>query len=88
MTNDEKAQKFKDYFDWNESLKNIPSHRFLAILRAEKEGFIRVKIEIDAESAIQKMEARIIKTQNECSSEIQLAIQDAFKRLLFPSLSN
>jgi uncharacterized protein len=41
---DEKAQKFKDYFDWNESLKNIPSHRFLAILRAEKEGFIRVKI--------------------------------------------
>jgi uncharacterized protein len=85
---DEKAQKFKDYFDWNESLKNIPSHRFLAILRAEKEGFIRVKIEIDSEKAIQKMEDRIIRTQNECSSEIQLAIQDAFKRLLFPSLSN
>jgi uncharacterized protein len=85
---DEKAQKFKDYFDWNESLKNIPSHRFLAILRAEKEGFIRVKIEIDAENAIQKMEARIIRIQNECASEIQLAIQDAFKRLLFPSLSN
>ena len=85
---DEKAQKFKDYFDWNESLKNIPSHRFLAILRAEKEGFIRVKIEIDSDKAIQKMEDRIIRTQNECSSEIQLAIQDAFKRLLFPSLSN
>jgi uncharacterized protein len=85
---DEKAQKFKDYFDWNESLKNIPSHRFLAILRAEKEGFIRVKIEIDAENAIQKMEDKIIRIQNECASEIQLAIQDAFKRLLFPSLSN
>ena len=85
---DEKAQKFKDYFDWNEPLKNIPSHRFLAILRAEKEGFIRVKIEIDSDKAIQKMEDRIIRTQNECSSEIQLAIQDAFKRLLFPSLSN
>ncbi len=85
---DEKAQKYKDYFDWNESLKNIPSHRFLAILRAEKEGFIRVKIEIDSDKAIQKMEDRIIRTQNECSSEIQLAIQDAFKRLLFPSLSN
>jgi len=88
MTNDEKAQKFKDYFDWNESLKNIPSHRFLAILRAEKEGFIRVKIEIDSEKAIQKMEDKIIRIQNECASEIQLAIQDAFKRLLFPSLSN
>jgi uncharacterized protein len=85
---DEKAQKFKDYFDWNESLKNIPSHRFLAILRAEKEGFIRVKIEIDSDKAIQKIEDRIIRIQNECSSEIQLAIQDAFKRLLFPSLSN
>jgi uncharacterized protein len=85
---DEKAQKFKDYFDWNESLKNIPSHRFLAILRAEKEGFIRLKIEIDSDKAIQKMEDRIIRIQNECSSEIQLAIQDAFKRLLFPSLSN
>jgi uncharacterized protein len=85
---DEKAQKFKDYFEWNESLKNIPSHRFLAILRAEKEGFIRVKVEIDSEKAIQKMEDRIIRTQNECSPQIQLAIQDAYKRLLFPSLSN
>jgi uncharacterized protein len=85
---DEKAQKFKDYFDWQESLKRIPSHRFLAILRAENEGFIRVKTEIDTESALQKMEDRIIGSQNECSTQIQLAIKDAFKRLLFPSLSN
>ncbi|MGK0422224.1 MAG: hypothetical protein ACJAT9_001909 [Polaribacter sp.] len=85
---EEKAQKFKDYFDWQESLKRIPSHRFLAILRAENEGFIRVKIEIDAESALQKMEDRIIRYQNDCAAQIQLAIKDAFKRLLFPSLSN
>jgi len=85
---EEKAQKFKDYFDWQESLKRIPSHRFLAILRAENEGFIRVKIEIDVESSLQKMEDRIIRSQNECSTQIQLAIKDAFKRLLFPSLSN
>ncbi|MCL7754167.1 Tex family protein [Polaribacter sp. Z022] len=85
---DEKAQKFKDYFDWSESLNRIPSHRFLAILRAEKEGFIRVKLEIDTERALQKMEDRIIRSQNECSEQIQLAIKDAFKRLLFPSLSN
>ena len=45
--NDEKAQKFKDYFEWQEALNRIPSHRFLAILRAEKEGFVRVKITID-----------------------------------------
>jgi uncharacterized protein len=84
----EKAQKFKDYFDWQESLSRIPSHRLLAILRAENEGFIRVKVEIDSEKAIQKMEDRIIRSQNECSTQIQIAIKDAFKRLLFPSLSN
>ncbi|WP_165733195.1 Tex family protein [Polaribacter sp. 20A6] len=85
---DEKAQKFKDYFDWSESLSRIPSHRFLAILRAENEGFIRVKIEIDTERALQKMEERIIRTQNECTPQIELAIKDAYKRLLYPSLSN
>ncbi len=86
--NEEKAQKFKDYFDWQESLKRIPSHRLLAILRAENEGFIRIKIAIDSDSAIQKIEGNIIRTQNTCAPQIQLAIKDAFKRLLFPSLSN
>jgi uncharacterized protein len=85
---EEKAQKFKDYFEWQESLNKIPSHRFLAILRAETEGFVRVKIEIDSERAIQKIKDHIIKTQNESSPQIELAIQDSFKRLLFPSLSN
>ena len=86
--NEEKAQKFKDYFDWQESLNRIPSHRLLAILRAENEGFIRLKIEIDSDSAIQKIADKIIRTQNTCATQIQLAIKDAFKRLLFPSLSN
>ncbi|SHN06086.1 Tex family protein [Polaribacter sp. KT 15] len=85
---DEKAQKFKDYFDWNESLNKIPSHRFLAILRAENEGFIRIKIEVDNERLLQRIENRIIRTQNECSEQIESAIKDAFKRLLYPSLSN
>ncbi|PQJ73055.1 Tex family protein [Polaribacter butkevichii] len=85
---DEKAQKFKDYFDWSESLMRIPSHRLLAILRAENEGFIRVKIEIDKERMLQKMEEKIIRSQNECSTQLQLAIADAYKRLLFPSLAN
>jgi uncharacterized protein len=87
-TNEEKAQKFKDYFDWQESLQRIPSHRLLAILRAENEGFIRLKIAIDSDSGIQKIVAQIIRTQNTCAPQIQLAIKDAFKRLLFPSLSN
>ncbi|CAM1371747.1 conserved hypothetical protein [Tenacibaculum litoreum] len=85
---DETAQKFKDYFDWEENLSRIPSHRLLAILRAEKEGFIRIKVSIDDERALQKMEDRIIRSHNECAEQIELAIADAYKRLLFPALSN
>ncbi len=85
---DENAQKYRDYFDWSESLSRIPSHRLLAILRAEHEGFIKIKIEIDDEKALSKIEERIIRSKNDCSEQIQLAIQDAYKRLLLPSLSN
>ncbi|WP_372769682.1 Tex family protein [Lutibacter sp.] len=85
---EEKAQKYRDYFNWSEPLNRCPSHRLLAILRAEKEGFIRVKIEIDDEKAIANMEGRIINSKNECATHIKLAIQDSYKRLLFPALSN
>lgn len=85
---DEKAQKFRDYFDWSESLQRIPSHRLLAILRAEKEGFIRVKINIDDVRALERIDNRIIRSNNTCADQIELAISDAYKRLLFPSLSN
>jgi len=88
VENDEKAQKYKDYFEWSEPLNRCPSHRLLAILRAEKEGFIRVKVEIDDERAISKIEDRIINSNNSCSKHIKLAIQDSYKRLLFPALSN
>lgn len=85
---DEKAQKFRDYFDWSENLSRIPSHRLLAILRAEQEGFIRVKIEIDDDRALAKIEDRIIRSNNDCADQIELAIKDSYKRLLLPSLSN
>jgi uncharacterized protein len=85
---DEKAQKFRDYFDWSETLNRCPSHRLLAILRAEKEGFIRIKIQIDDEKAVAKIEDRIINSNNVCTQQIKLAIQDSYKRLLFPALSN
>ncbi|WP_233901131.1 Tex family protein [Tenacibaculum piscium] len=85
---EENAQKFKDYFDWNESFSRIPSHRFLAILRAEKEGFIRIKIDIDNERAIQKIENSVIRSRNNCSEQLEIAISDAYKRLLLPALTN
>ena len=85
---DEKAQKFRDYFEWSEPLNRCPSHRLLAILRAENEGFIRVKVEIDDDKAISNIEYKIIKNKNATTPHLQLAIQDAYKRLLYPSLSN
>jgi uncharacterized protein len=85
---DDKAQKYRDYFDWSESLNRCLSHRLLAILRAEKEGFIRVKIEIDNERALAKIVSRIISSNNVCSDQISLAIEDSYKRLLLPSLAN
>ena len=85
---DEKSQKYRDYFDWNEALNRCPSHRFLAISRAEQEGFIRVKVDIDDEKALKNIENRVIKSNNACAEQIQLAIADAYKRLLFPTLSN
>ena len=84
----ETAQKFRDYFDWEERLNRIPSHRLLAILRAEKEGYIRVKIAIDDDRALDKIERRILKSKNDCTTQIEMAIKDAYKRLLLPSLSN
>ena len=86
---EEGAQKFKDYFDWSESLSRIPSHRLLAILRAENEGYIKFNIETDKERALDFIDNRIIKTKNEfCAKLIEDAITDAYKRLLYPSLSN
>ena len=85
---EEKAQKFRDYFDWSEPLNKCPSHRLLAILRAESEKFIRVKIELDEERLLERIENRVIKTTNACTDHIKMAITDAYKRLLFPSLTN
>lgn len=84
----EKAQKFKDYFDWEEALNRIPSHRLLAILRASAEGIVRIKIEIDEEKALEQIENSIIKSKNACAEHLKIAIKDAYKRLLFPALSN
>ncbi len=88
MEDDEKAQKFRDYFEWNEAFNRIPSHRLLAILRAVSEGFIRLKIEIDDEKALDNIQNRIIKSKDAASEEIQSAIEDSYKRLLFPALAN
>ena len=84
----EKAQKFKQYFDWNESLKKIPSHRFLAIHRAEKEGIIKLKIDVAPQEALNTISRVILKNkENATTAYVHAAIEDSFKRLLKPSFS-
>ena len=86
---EEEAQKYAQYFDWSEPLNKIPSHRLLAMLRAEKEGFIKVSIDIDKEEIFAFMEGSLVKTASpSCAEQIILAAQDAYKRLLEPSISN
>lgn len=86
---EEDAQKFKQYFDWAEPLSKAPSHRLLAMLRAENEGFIKLKIEIDIDETYDLIDEIIIKNGNSPSiNHVQLAIEDSFKRLLHPAISN
>ena len=78
----DKALKFRDYFNWEEALKGCPSHRLLAILRAEREGFIRLYIDLDKDRVVDEIKRRIITNQSESANHISLAIEDAYKRLL------
>ena len=85
---DEEAQKFKQYFDWSEPISKAPSHRLLAMLRAEKEGFIKLNVEVENEEAIDFIEENILKGRNESTQQVRIAIKDSYKRLLEPAISN
>ncbi|OAB31576.1 uncharacterized protein SAMN05444395_101448 [Flavobacterium fryxellicola] len=85
---DETAQKFNQYFDWSEPLSKTPSHRLLAMLRAENEGFVKIKIEVDTDEAYDLIDELVLKKQSSSTSQLQLAIEDSFKRLLNPAISN
>lgn len=83
---EEEAQKFEDYFEWEEKLMTCPSHRMLAMRRGEKEDFLILDIVIDDEIAHDQIKKQFINTKNECSEQITLAIEDGYKRLLQPSI--
>ena len=85
---DEAAQKFNQYFDWSESLTKAPSHRLLAMLRAENEGFVKLKIEVEPAEALEIIDEIVIKKKNDTTPHLQLAIEDSYKRLLYPAISN
>ena len=84
--NEPEALKYKDYFAISEPLKRISSHRLLAIRRAENEGFIRVEISPDREKALDKLAAIFLKTDNDTAYQVELAMEDSYKRLLKPAI--
>ena len=83
---DEEAQKFRDYFDWSEPLKSIPSHRMLAIRRGEKEGFLLMRIQPAEDTAVKMLENIFVKGGNTCSDQMKLACADSYKRLMSSSM--
>lgn len=85
---EEGAKKFDQYFDWEEPLTKAPAHRLLAMLRAENEGFIKMKIDVDIDDAYDVIDEIIIKKQNNTTAHLQLAIEDSYKRLLNPAIGN
>lgn len=80
------GQKYKDYFDWSEPVKTAPSHRVLALRRAEKEIILTLDIEVPEDDAIRILEDLYIKGSNLCSEQVRQAAADAFKRLIKPSM--
>ncbi|MBZ4676039.1 MAG: RNA-binding transcriptional accessory protein [Anaerophaga sp.] len=85
---EEEGAKYRDYFDWSEPLKKCPSHRFLAMQRGEKEGILKISAQPPQEEIIPRLEHLFIKGDTAASKQVAMAIEDAYKRLLAPSLEN
>ena len=85
---DAEGQNFRDYFDWQERLDRCTSHRLLAMRRGEAEGILRISICVDDDKAIERLSHQFVRGNNECSQAVQAAVEDGYKRLLEPSISN
>lgn len=87
----DKADKYRNWFDWSEPLAHIAPHRLLAILRGQDEGVLSVKIDSDAEKCCKKIYYEYCQAhrypQRPLTEQINLAVEDSFKRLLEPSVS-
>ena len=83
---EEEAIKYRDYFEWSETLKKCPSHRLLAMRRGENEGFLKVSVSPDSERVLDRLKRYFVKGKTPSSEQVALAVADAYKRLLAPSI--
>ena len=83
---EEEGDKYSDYFESNEPLSRCVSHRLLAIIRGEQEGFLRVSIRPDQDKALEILNRIFVIGDNETSRHVKQAVEDSYKRLIAPSL--
>ncbi|MFA5256960.1 MAG: Tex family protein [Opitutales bacterium] len=83
---EEEGAKYRDYFDFGESLAGMPSHRLLAVRRGANEGFLSFRISVEDEDALPLMKRRFLTGRGECAAQVDMAVEDAFKRLLSPAM--
>ena len=88
MRHEDSAQKFADYFSFSEELRRCSSHRLLAMRRGEEEGILRVGITIDDEGATERLQRQHVRGNGPCQKLVNEAVDDAYKRLLRPSIEN
>ncbi|MEE8159726.1 MAG: Tex family protein [Dehalococcoidia bacterium] len=81
-----KAAKYRDYFEWEEPVADMPSHRVLAMLRGERETLLSIRIAPPVVEAVEILERIFITEETEASQQVRLAVQDGYKRLLEPSM--
>ncbi len=83
---EEEAQKYKDYFEWNEPVSVAPSHRVLAMRRGEKEGFLLLDTAPEEEEALVLLDKQFVQNRTEAADQVKLAVKDSYRRLLKPSM--
>jgi len=83
---EEEAQKYKDYFEYEEKLSRIAGHRLMALMRGENEGFLKITIEPDEDKAMNILERQFVKGNGEGAKQVAEAASDCYKRLLRPSI--
>jgi uncharacterized protein len=83
---EEEGAKYRDYFEWDELLSRCPSHRLLAMMRGEDEGFLRISIRPDEEKAVELLNEIFLRADNDAASQVLAAVKDSWKRLLGPAM--
>lgn len=80
--------KYSDYYDWSEPVSRVTSHRLLAMMRGEEEGYLRLSVTVEADEAVGLLNNRFIKKYSPAREYLEMAVADGYKRLLMPSIEN